>query len=388
MKVLHICLGCFYIDNYSYQENMLPKFHNKLGYDVEIIASTLSFDENGNSCNIKPGIYKNEYGIPVTRLPYKKGLPEKVGKFLRLYEDFAEALDKAAPDIIFVHGCQFCDIDVIVRYAKQHDVTIYVDNHADFSNSATNWLSKNVLHKGLWRSCAHKIEPYTKKFYGVLPVRVDFLKDIYGIPAEKCELLVMGADDELVEKSKTSGARQQVREQYGINDDDFLVMTGGKIDQWKTQTLLLMHAVQNIKNDHVRLIVFGSVTQELMDQVKTLTDGMKIQYIGWVLSKDSYDYFEAADLVVFPGRHSVMWEQVTGLGKPMLVKDWPGTHHVDLGGNVRFLTKESADEIQEEIERLLDNPKIFDHMKEIALEMGMQVFSYKGIARRAIELLE
>lgn len=157
-------------------------------------------------------------------------------------------------------------------------MTVFVDNHADFSNSATNWLSKNVLHKGLWRRCAHTIEPYTKKFYGVLPVRVDFLKNIYKLPPEKCELLVMGADDELVEKAKVSGARERIRENYGIHDDDFLILTGGKIDQWKKQTLLLMKAVQNIQNERIRLIVFGSVTQELMDQVKALTDGTKVQY--------------------------------------------------------------------------------------------------------------
>ncbi|MDD3340037.1 MAG: glycosyltransferase family 4 protein [Lachnospiraceae bacterium] len=385
MKILHVCLGCFYIDNYSYQENMLPKFHKRMGYDVEIIASTLSFDKNGNGCNIDPGIYDNEYGIKVTRLPYKKGIPAKVGKFLRLYEGFVMALDAASPDIIFVHGCQFCDINVIVRYVKKHpNVTVYVDNHADFSNSATNWLSKNVLHKGLWKHCAHQIEPYTKKFYGVLPVRVDFLKNIYGLPTEKCELLVMGADDELVEKAKTDGACERVRKQYGISDDDFLILTGGKIDKWKTQTLLLMQAVQNIQNDKVRLIVFGSVTKELMDQVKALADGKKVQYIGWIQSKDSYDYFEAADLVVFPGRHSVMWEQVTGQGKPMLVKDWEGTHHVDLGGNVVFLSKDSVEEIQSEIERLINNPEEYESMKRIAEKEGMRIFSYKDISRRAI----
>lgn len=385
MKILHVCLGCFYIDNYSYQENMLPKFHKKMGYDVEIIASTLSFDEHGNGCNIDPGIYDNEYGIKVTRLPYKKGLPDRIGKFLRLYEGFEEALVKAEPDIIFVHGCQFCDIGVIVKYVKKRpDVTVFVDNHADFSNSATNWLSKNVLHKGLWRKCAHKIEPYTKKFYGVLPVRVDFLKNIYKLPPEKCELLVMGADDELVEKAKVSGARERIRKQYGTNDSDFLILTGGKIDQWKKQTLLLMQAVRNIKNEHLRLIVFGSVTQELMDQVKALADGTKVQYIGWIQSKDSYEYFEAADLVVFPGRHSVMWEQVTGQGIPMLVKDWDGTHHVDLGGNVRFLTKDSVEEIQGEIEQLLDNPDEYRKMKEIAEVKGAKEFSYGEISRRAI----
>lgn len=213
---------------------------------------------------------------------------------------------------------------------------------------------------------------------------MDFLKNIYKLPPEKCELLVMGADDELVEQSKQTGAKKKIRTQYGINEDDFLIITGGKIDQWKTQTLLLMKAVKNIKNDNIRLIVFGSVTQELMNQVKSLADGTKVQYIGWIQSKDSYDYFEAADLVVFPGRHSVMWEQVTGQGIPMLVKDWDGTHHVDLGGNVRFLTQDSVEEIQSEIVRLLDNPDEYLKMKEVAKREGMRVFSYADIARRAI----
>lgn len=385
MKVVHLCLGSFYPDNYSYQENLLPKFHKELGYDVEVIASTQGFDEHGKVCYLpNAGTYQNEYDIKVTRLPYKSA--NKIWKKLKRYQGTYDAIEKAAPDILFIHGGQFLDIDQVVKYLKKHQgLTVYVDNHADFSNSATNWFSKNVLHKIVWKHTENQIEPYTKKFYGVLPVRVDFLKDIYGLPPDKCELLVMGADDELVEKAKTSGAREKIREKYGIKENDFLIMTAGKIDQWKTQTLLLMQAVQNIKRDDVRLIVFGSVTQELMDQVKALADGTKVQYIGWVLSKDSYDYFEAADLVVFPGRHSVMWEQVTGQGKPMLVKDWPGTHHVDLGGNVRFLTQDSVEEIQGEIERLLEEPEEFEKMKTVSEEMGMKVFSYRDISARSIQ---
>lgn len=386
MKVIHLCLGSFYPDNYSYQENMLPKFHKELGYDVEVIASTQSFDEHGKTCYLdNVGTYKNEYDIQVTRLPYKS--ENKIWKKLKRYQGTYAAIEKAAPDILFIHGGQFLDIDQVVKYLKKHPgVTVYVDNHADFSNSATNWISKNVLHKIVWKHTEHQIEPYTKKFYGVLPVRVEFLKNVYGLPAEKCELLVMGADDELVDNAKTSGARGRIRKQYDIKENDFLIMTAGKIDQWKTQTLLLMQAVQNIKRDNVRLIVFGSVTQELMNQVKALADGTKVQYIGWVLSKNSYDYFEAADLVVFPGRHSVMWEQVTGQGKPMLVKDWRGTHHVDLGGNVRFLMQDSVDEIQGKIEYLLDNPEEYKKMKEVAEKKGMLEFSYREIAKRCINI--
>lgn len=385
MKIVHLCLASFYPDHFSYQENMLPKFHKELGYEVEVIASTQSFDEHGKTCYTQAGApYLNEYGILVTRLPYRSDSP--IWKKLKRYRGTFAALEKAAPDILFIHGGQFLDIDQVVRYLKKHpDVVTYVDNHADFSNSATNWLSKNILHKLIWRRCEHMVEPYTKMFYGVLPVRVEFLKNVYRLPPEKCRLLVMGADDELVERAKRNDSRRTIRERYGIAPDDFLIMTGGKIDRWKTQTLLLMQAVQSIPREKLRLIVFGSVSQELMDQVKALADGNKVQYIGWIQSAESYDYYEAADLVVFPGRHSVMWEQVTGQGVPMLVKEWPGTKHVDLGGNVRFLTQDSAEEIRTQIETLMDDPAQYEAMKRVAREKGMQVFSYRQIAKRAIQ---
>lgn len=385
MKVVHLCLASFYPDNYSYQENMLPKFHKKLGYDVEVIASVQSFDEHGQVCYLaNTGTYMNEYNIQVTRLPYKS--QNKIWKKLKRYKGVYDALESASPDILFIHGGQFLDIDIVIRYLKLHTgITVYVDNHADFSNSATNWFSKNILHKIVWRRCERKIEPFTKKFYGVLPARVDFLINIYKLPPEKCELLVMGADDDQVKKAKESNARRLIRSKYGISDGDFLLVSGGKIDKWKTQTILLMQAVHRIKNTRVRLIVFGSVAKELEDQFNNLVDGVKIQYVGWIDAKDSYSFFEAADLIVFPGRHSVLWEQATGQGKPLIAKDWNGTHHVDLGGNVRFLTEDSTEEIQSVVEDIVNDTNKFCSMEMVAKEKGMLVFSYKEISRRALQ---
>lgn len=384
MKILHLCLACFYIDNYLYQENMLPKYHKDMGYDVEIIASTLSFDKNGNGCNIESGIYNNEYGIKVTRLNYAKWSGTKIGKLLRVYDKTYEAIKKARPDIIFIHGCQFCDIKLVVKYVKKHGCKVYVDNHADFSNSATNVISKIFLHKLLWRYCAYLIEPFTTKFYGVLPARVEFLKKVYKLPAEKCELLVMGADDELVREANCDEVRKNVRNKYGILSNDFLIVTGGKIDKWKMQTFLLMEAVKNIKSDKLKLIVFGSIADELKERMFKLIDGLRIQYIGWIDSQNSYKIFSASDLVVFPGRHSVMWEQVVAQGIPMFVKKWDGTTHVDLGGNVKFITNDSIEEIQNMIEEVLNDNKLYLSMKKVASEKGMKMFSYSKIAERSI----
>ena len=384
MKIVHLCLGCFFPDNYSYQENMLPKFHKQLGYRVEVIASLATFDKNGKASFLeKGGVYQNEYDIKVTRLDYKK--PEKMYRKLKRYIGTYDALKNAEPDILFIHGCQFMDVNIVVKYIKQHlNIRVYVDNHADFSNSGTNWLSKNILHKIIWKHYAQMLNPYVTKFYGVLPARVDWLVDMYGLPKEKCELLVMGADDEKVAAAFRTNARTKIREKYRIESDNFLIMTGGKIDPAKAQILQLMDAVAQIKNPKIKLIVFGSVTSDLQRQVNARCIENKVCYIGWIKSDDSYKYFAAADLVVFPGRHSVFWEQVAGMGIPMFCKYWEGTTHVDLGGNVEFLYQDSADEIQTKIEELLNNPEKYGSM-QIAAKKGAKYFSYKDIAERCVE---
>ena len=201
MRITHLCLGCFFPDGYSYQENMLPKYHKKLGHDVTVIASLQTFNDNGEISYMPEATeYINENSVLVIRLDYKK--PLKLYKKIKRFVGTYAAIEKTNPDILFIHGCQFMDMNVVVKYLKNHrNVTVYVDNHADFSNSAKNWFSLSSLHKILWRHCAHIIEPYTKKFYGVLPARVDFLKKIYKIPEQKVELLVMGVDDEKVEEA-------------------------------------------------------------------------------------------------------------------------------------------------------------------------------------------
>lgn len=383
-KVIHICLCGPMTDGFSYQENLLSKYHKRLGYEVAVITSEWIWDSTGKLVKDARSCYVNEHDIPVFRLPIKgnKNSEAKFKRFERLYQ----TIEKEDPDILFIHGCQFLDLWVIRSYLKKHpDVKAYVDNHADFSNSGTNPVSKYVLHKGIWRLGTKAVSPYIKKFYGVLPARVDFLTDMYGLSKEKVELLVMGADDEQVENTDKEKLGEKIREKYGISQDDFLIVTGGKIDKAKAQTIYLMEAVKKLQNPKVKLLVFGSVEEELREQVESLQDGERIFNIGWIHAEDSYAYFAAADLVCFPGRHSVFWEQVAGQGIPMVVKHWEGTEHVDVGGNVKFLYQDSTEEIQKVLSEILaDNGEVYHKMKDAALKKGKALFSYSEIAKKAL----
>lgn len=380
MKVLHLMLACFYIDHFSYQENYLPKHHKMQGHDVEIIASLFTFDENGKGKWLPKGQkYVNEHGIPVTRLEFA----DRPGAVrFRYYKGLREELERIQPDLIFIHGVQFRDISIVARYCKDHpSVRVYADNHSDFSNSASNWVSKNILHRVIWRGCAKKIEPYVTKFYGVLPARVDFLIQEYRLPKEKVELLVMGADDELVQQASEPQVRQAVRQQYGIAEDDFVVMTGGKIDRNKPQVLLLMEAVNQLSDDKIKLLVFGSVHPDLQQQFDEQLSP-RVQHIGWKKSEDIYREFAAADLVAFPGLHSVLWEQAVAMGKPCAFRKLPGFTHIDLGGNCVFFQEDTAQSYGQTI--LSAQDQILD-LKTAAREKGMQTFSYRQIAKRSLE---
>lgn len=103
----------------SYQENMLTREHKRMGLDVEVIASCQTYDANGNyAFDLKKGTYRNENGIAVTRLAYKK--EARWCYKLRFFKGLAEALESSAPDVIFIHNVQFCDIGIVADYLKRH----------------------------------------------------------------------------------------------------------------------------------------------------------------------------------------------------------------------------------------------------------------------------
>ncbi len=386
MKIVHVCLCSSYNDDWSYQENCLPYYHKKLGHDVTVVTTPFVKDKTEDYQFFRTGEYLGTNGVKIIRLSLLISNKLKLSRKLRIYNGLYKTLQNERPGIIFVHGCQFMDIRHVARYAKENpNVRVFVDNHADFENSARNWLSKNILHRFVWQYCAQAIEPVTKIFWGVLPARVDFLVDFYKLPKEKVKLLVMGADDEKIAEAKDKGVVAGIRDQYKIGKDDFLIVTGGKIDKNKPQTLLLMEAIKSINNKKIKLIVFGSVIPEYEERFFSLLCD-SIQYIGWIEAKEAYKYFNAAQLVVFPGLHSVFWEQAVGLGKPCIFRYIDGFNHIDLGGNCKFLYENSVTEIKRVISEIVDNEKVFAHMEKIAQDRGIEMFSYSKIAKKSIEM--
>ncbi len=385
MKILHCCLAAFYIDNYGYQENVLPRMHKLQGHEVAILASTETFIDNTTPGYLLPSSYCTQDGIPITRVPYSKLLPHFVMRKLRIYTGIFQVLEKFNPNIIFLHDLQFISIIEIVSYAKKNPhVSIYVDGHTDFINSARNWPSRKILHGIIYKWCARKIKPYTKKFYGVLPLRVEFFKKEYGVSDNQVELLVLGADDSVFDLSKKDEIRTKIRKMLNLKETDFVIVTGGKIDHRKN-IHTLMKVVNQLNFDDLKLIVFGTPVPQIKDEINRLSEGKNIRNIGWIPSEQAYDYFFASDLAFFPGTHSVLWEQAVGVGLPCVFKKWEGIQHVDLCGNCLFINSADLEEIKKIILLLYNDHDFLLSLRKVAQEKGIPEFSYYQIAKRAIE---
>lgn len=384
MKIVHICLAAVYIEGFGYQENILPQCHRAMGFEVTVLTSDTVFDRNYTQKTREDKDYINQYGINVITLSRSKryGYYSKFRDYANLYNE----LQKEKPSIIFVHGGQFVALKDVIDYCKSNShVRLYIDQHGDYYNMRLDrWQDRFVQYwiYGFWM---RKAIPYVDKFWGVTPWRCQYLNEVYGIPKEKIGLLVMGGDDTCIHYDEKKQIRTHIRKILSLKESDFVLITGGKIDRNKN-IHVLMRAVAELNRNNLKLIVFGQPDKEMQSLIKELSKDMHIINIGWLDSTKVYDYFLASDLVVFPGTHSVLWEQACACGIPGIFKDWVGMRHVDVGGNAIFINGDDKNEIKNVVSKILDSPKMYKTMREVAEKKAIPYFSYKEISKRAIEI--
>ena len=386
-KIVHVCLCGSFGEMYAYQDNLLPKYHRRLGFEVTIIAPTYStINPSDGSLNEEPADTKTLCDGSVLKrlLP---ALPKVINRRLHIFWGLYRTLVNEGPNLIFVHGLDSLSYMAIGRYWRHHkDVKIVIDNHSDWNNSYHSILSWR------WLKCINNplvTKPslkYCSQYYGVTPARCDFLHEAFGIPRERIKLLPMGADDDFLRNDLKERQRHKIRQIHHVGEDDFLIVTGGKIDR-KKNIHVLAQAVTELNNAKIKLLVFGGISDDLK-KVFSAFPAESVICIGWIPSQDVYNYFHAADLVFFPGLHSVLWEQAVASKVPCVFTKIVGFEHVDFGGNAILLNDISVESCKKVINELYDNSERYMAMKSFAESDGSNSFVYSKIAEQVIKDVE
>lgn len=380
--MLHICLGGYYTDNWSYQDNLLPKELQSKGVENIIITTTSSFD--GKYKGVKKTISYFLDGIKVIRIPATKN---RFRNFFYSYNIF-KLICKEKPDCIFVHGVQVCSGVYAVKYKKKvnKDCVLLSDNHAIFVNSP---IKQDFIHKFLYSIRNKKIRRCCREYdaiWGVTPECIDYFERVFNISSKGIELLPLGHSVSQNDLKDASSIKSQLRSKHNIPSDSVVLITGGKISDEK-KTIELITAFKMIKRENVYLFVFGRVeTSDYEDSLlKEIGDllNKRVFMLGELSVDDYTKYYLSSDMAVFPGGQSVLWQQAIGCGLPLILDKQQNVDYLDVGGNVCFANDSNPQSILNAINLCL-NENHFKEMAMVARTKGYDFFSYSRIADTVI----
>ena len=379
MKIVVLCLGDAYNEGFGYQENLLSKYQKILGNDVYILANRFEMSGNYDKYDVVPlQKYVNKDGIIVKRLEFQYNTT--LSRIFHNYKNVYKELEDIQPDMIFSHSIQYLNLADVAKYKKKHpEVVVLADNHADFSNSAMTTATK-MFHILVWKRLLKKTSKYIDKFYGVTPGRCSFLTDFYDISKNKVELLTMGIDDQI--KIRSVSRIKYIKNRYNP-DNKILIVTGGKIDKYKIDTFNLLKAFNKANQPNYKLIVFGSIDEGIRSEFEKCLG--KAEYVGWLDQGQIADLLTVSDLAIYPGRHSVLWEETLGCGTPIIIKKQEGMEHLICGKATVFLDDMSEKSIFKALKSLSEDNSLIIKMKQDAEDKGEVKFLYSNIARKTID---
>lgn len=379
MKIAHLAPLSPYNIGWGYQENLLPKYQRKLGHEVCLVVSARESSANG-----RVDVEEGSFTLPDGTLVYRRKRlfgNSVLGKFVS-FTNVMDILLDFQPDLIMVHSLTTLSVFQAIAYKKKYnpDCVIIQDNHADDNNAQRSMDLVTKACYAYWAFVNRFSAPFVAKFYGVTPWRQEFMVQRFKIDPKKTDVLIMGADMDDINFEKREAYRKELDEAYGT-EGKFLIVTGGKIDRDKN-LVPLMNAIRD--QDAVKLIVFGTVADDYAQEVESNRNDNVIM-LGWQNNKRIYELLLAADLAIFPGKHSVLWEQACACKIPCLFSYCHGADHLNHGGNSAFMTDISETGFRKVIAEYCNTEK-YRQMKVVARSSATDVYSYYEIAKKSVEM--
>lgn len=380
MKIVHISLSGPYTEGWSYHENLLPYWHMSLGNQVTLIARNSKYNEKGEIVPCEPEKKMQDNGILLYRLRIKN---RKINSWIKpKRSQLIKILIEEKPDYIWIHGVMNHFLKYVVEYKKKYnsDVIISADNHTDFYNYKNDLLRR--INLVFLRLRLKSIKKYINMFYGVTPGRCDFLHDQLGIENDKIKLSLQGGNPDEIDYESKETINKNIRKKYGIPENSFIYVTGGKLDN-KKKIIELIKSFSFSSSKNIRLLIFGSISKEILKDFKEMCSmDDRIIYIGWLNTSDTNNVFLSSNLGIFPGGHSVLWEQALSCGLPCAFERRKGFEHVFSGGS-ECLQYSVDNQIQFDFDNFPLSDDYFKIMQKA--QTTRTKFLYSDIARETIK---
>jgi glycosyltransferase involved in cell wall biosynthesis len=390
MRIVHI--NVHYQDGLGYQDYYLGKEMQKMGHDVHFITSDRHFDfpnyEKTVQHIIGPkyqgvGIFMNEYGVPIHRLPIIEWLKQATSRIW--LKGFKQKLFELKPDLIIVHGIFSFQAVRLAYWTKHFNCPIVYDDHTTINLIRTDTFSNFIFF--IFRLLfAEKITRSATKLVGISATCIDVMRDSFGIEGEKVEMIPLGTDTNLFKQDAL--LRKNYRTQtLNIQDDDtIVVLYTGKIYEDKSVHLIMEALNDNNVNAGKKILIqiVGDIADSYRD---TLDNSIKnsiypVVYQKAVPIKDLIAIYNAADIAVWPNHLTNSTIDASACGCPIICSTYMPERVTYNNG--LLVDGGSLESLKTALKTLISDKTLRENMGQNGIEYVEKELSWKAIAEKFI----
>lgn len=378
MKILILTTGNPFTPSMLYKENYLIKAAQEAGDEVVVFASEYTYT-NGVVSVAKD---HEEVGFRLKRFKYHPYGPEALTSRIRRIDNLEEEIINERPDLIFVNCAQVYNLKNL-RVVKKAlpNVKIVLDYSTKFLNSARNWLSKNILHKLIYRNWVQKALNYVDRVFYISQESKEFAQEMYKIPEEIMEH--NNLPGETIAPNIKKKYKTEIFKRLNLSADNILILYSGKIYAEK-KVDNLVRAFSRTNNPNLRLLIIGVYTEDSQRAIiEPIIDADKrITFMDFVSGDELTKYVCAADLYMQPGSISQTCQTAVCCGTPLAFNDIP-THREIYNGNGFFV--ESEEDIVSVFNQISDDKALLPRMSALSYEMAAKELDFHIIYAKILK---
>jgi UDP-glucose:(heptosyl)LPS alpha-1,3-glucosyltransferase len=281
---------------------------------------------------------------------------------------------------------------------QSHDKTLYQDIYRAGDGCHIEWLRQRLKRKSFMGKLAVICNPYhwlililekmifSGHKYKKIIAGSHFVKrniiENYHIDENNIKVIYNAVDLKRFHPENRERYRSEIRNHYSINKDEFVVLFVGSGFERKGLNFLI-HAVERVPQRITVLVVGKGSPRKYYPLIKN----QEIIFCG--IQKDTYKYYAAADLFVFPTIYEPFGNvhlEALASGLPLITTRLSGTGELIEDGKQGFVVEqpEDIDELADKIKHLMD--KNVNHMMGVEARKLAERFTFEKYVKEVLEL--
>lgn len=224
-------------------------------------------------------------------------------------------MERVKPDVLFVHCVETLTAMRFILRGPRYPMM--------FDSHMLSMASGNRFAKAYETVFRYTITPkIVNRRYDVIRTQDDdYVNSHLGIPKEQTPFISFGTDTIIFHPSQD--ARKKFREDNGIGQNDFVVVYTGKLTEAKGGKLLAETFKEKFDTPITLVCVGTPACDEYGRQVKRLLDESENRIIMFPTQNylDLPQFYQMADLSIFPKQCSMSFYDAQACGLPVLSED-------------------------------------------------------------------